>query len=118
MITIQRIARWTAAVALALPVAAVAAGMSFESVDTNHDGQISRAEWNAAHASSAAGASNSLPSRSIEERSKGIVHSQPQDSAAQGGSAASSGDNAATPLPRRDIEERSKGIVTPSTGQK
>jgi hypothetical protein len=111
MITIQRITRHTAALALALPMAAFAAATSFDSMDKNHDGSISRAEYDAAHKAGAAGSSSALPSRSIEERSKGMVHSQEQGSAARGNSGASSGASATTQTPSRDIEERSKGIA-------
>jgi len=114
MINIRRITSAAAAVALVLPMAAIAAASSFESMDKNHDGSISRAEYDAAHKASAAGSSSSLPSRSIEERSKGMVHSQEQGNAARSSSSGAPSAGATTQRPSRDIEERSKGI----TGQK
>jgi len=104
----HKIIRTAAVVMFAVPVAALAASVTFDSTDTNRDGMVSRAEWNAAAQAATGASSNSnIPSRDIEERSKGIVHERTP--AASGGSAGLSAEK--PPLPQRDIEERSKGIV-------
>lgn len=108
------LARCAAAVVFAMPLAAFAHSMTFEGADTNRDGMISRAEWNAAAAHAASGGTAGvsverppLPQRDIEERSKGAVH-EPTAPAASGGPTISV---ERPPLPARDIEERSKGAV-------
>jgi len=104
----HKIVRCAALVTFAVPLAALAHSMTFDSADANHDGMVSRAEWNAAANSAAgAGTSGNIPARDIEERSKGIVHER-APKAASGGTAGISVQR--PPLPQRDIEERSKGI--------